>query len=312
MKFSIVIPAYNAERTIQRCIDSVLNQTSLDYEIIVVNDGSTDKTAEILAEIKASNLYVLQQENMGVSTARNAGIGRANGEFVCFLDADDELLPNHLERLEHSMRAIPGKMFYATRFCTGLINGQTETPKSTGTVVFYANAVEEALKPRKMICTGVVCIRKDAFSQYGLFVTTAKVAEDVDMWERVYVHSGIVIDDTVTVKINRDASRATKKYVRMTKADRFDRLDGYLQDDSISADVKESLKKQYEWRKLHVVRSYLVLGNKKEAWKGMKEIDFSRIPTKRRLITDLCFIVPTKILMLGIAYQNRGKYQEIL
>lgn len=93
MKISVIIPVYNGEKTIKKCIDSVLAQTYEDIEIIVVNDGSTDSTAEILSTFR-DKIKVINQPNMGQGAARNAGIAAAAGEYLGFVDADDTILPN--------------------------------------------------------------------------------------------------------------------------------------------------------------------------------------------------------------------------
>lgn len=89
-EFSIIIPAYNVEKYIKRCVDSVLNQTYNNYEVIIVNDGSTDKTLKILnKEYKNDNILIIDKENGGLSSARNAGIDKATGKYIIFLDSDD-------------------------------------------------------------------------------------------------------------------------------------------------------------------------------------------------------------------------------
>ncbi len=91
MKYSVIIPAYNAEKTIRRCIDSITSQNRADVEIIVVNDGSTDGTDIICKDLQAkhSSIIYISKDNGGVSSARNAGLSIANSEFVMFVDSDD-------------------------------------------------------------------------------------------------------------------------------------------------------------------------------------------------------------------------------
>lgn len=98
---SVIIPAYNAQATLVRACGSVLGQSYPNVELVVVNDGSKDATAEILEQLAAEhpNVRCIHQENGGVSKARNAGLMAAKGDFIAFLDADDELLPDCLERL---------------------------------------------------------------------------------------------------------------------------------------------------------------------------------------------------------------------
>ena len=94
---SVVIPAYNAEHTILDTIKSVQQQTFSDYEIIVINDGSEDRTLELVEQVEDSRVKVFSYSNGGLSTARNRGIARATGEYITFLDADDLWTPDKLE-----------------------------------------------------------------------------------------------------------------------------------------------------------------------------------------------------------------------
>lgn len=101
MKFSVIIPAYNAEKYIKKCINSVLCQEYNDIEIIVINDGSSDNTGEICKEFEKKNANVLyfSQENMGQSVARNIGIKHATGDYIIFLDADDYMSVGSIEKI---------------------------------------------------------------------------------------------------------------------------------------------------------------------------------------------------------------------
>lgn len=98
---SIVVPAYNAAGVIGRCIDTVLRQTYPDFELLIIDDGSTDETAEIAAAKAAQDarIHLIRQENAGVSSARNTGIAAASGELLCFIDCDDTVSANYLETL---------------------------------------------------------------------------------------------------------------------------------------------------------------------------------------------------------------------
>lgn len=98
---SIVVPAYNAAGVIGRCIDSVFRQTYPDFELLIIDDGSTDKTAEIVAAKAAQDtrIHLIRQGNAGVSSARNTGIAAASGELLCFIDCDDTVSANYLETL---------------------------------------------------------------------------------------------------------------------------------------------------------------------------------------------------------------------
>lgn len=108
--FSLIIPVYNAQKTIKRTLLSVLNQTYNNYEVIVVNDGSSDLTPNIVAEFSAySQVTVINQINAGVSAARNSGIKQARGEYVLFLDADDWVDDNFLMIFKQNLDAWPAE-----------------------------------------------------------------------------------------------------------------------------------------------------------------------------------------------------------
>lgn len=106
MKLSVIIPAYNSELFLAETLDCVLSQTLRDIQIIIVNDGSTDKTAEIIAEYakKNSNILSVYQENSGVSAARNNGINHAEGEYTLFLDSDDVFTPESFENIYNALK----------------------------------------------------------------------------------------------------------------------------------------------------------------------------------------------------------------
>lgn len=101
MLFSIIIPVYNAEKTIDRCIQSVLKQDFSDFEIIVINDGSTDNSGMLCEQYakKYNNVFIKHKKNMGLSAARNDGMKYAKGKYIIFLDSDDYWQPNILNGL---------------------------------------------------------------------------------------------------------------------------------------------------------------------------------------------------------------------
>ncbi len=104
---SIIIPAYNAEKYLVNCLDSIINQTFKDFEIICVNDGSTDNTLKILNDYKNKkniNLTILNTKNYGCSAARNEGIKKSHGKYITFIDADDRIAPNMLEKMLHEAK----------------------------------------------------------------------------------------------------------------------------------------------------------------------------------------------------------------
>lgn len=186
---SVVVPAYNAAETLRRAIDSVLAQTFRDFELVVVNDGSTDATAEILAGYGAK-LLAVTRPNGGLSSARNAGIRAARGTYVAFLDADDWWLPGKLERQVSWMEEHPETLFCSTAARVvnpqGQVIGEWRCPPYAGTTL-------EAIFARNGHVAGsgsAVLARREALFACGGFDEGLRSLEDVDMWMRLAARGG--------------------------------------------------------------------------------------------------------------------------
>ena len=114
--FTVVIPLFNKERHIERAVRSVINQTFQDFEIIVVDDGSTDNSVEEVLKIKDNRIKLIKQKNGGVSSARNKGIDESRFEYIAFLDADDAWKPNFLESINGVIEQYPKAGAYCTSY----------------------------------------------------------------------------------------------------------------------------------------------------------------------------------------------------
>jgi glycosyltransferase involved in cell wall biosynthesis len=113
---SIILPTYNRADSVTRAVDSVLRQTFKDWELLVIDDGSTDGTAAVIEKIGDDRVVLIRQANRGVSSARNAGLGKSRGEYIAFLDSDDEWLPQNLELKIRYLRDHPGEHVVAAEF----------------------------------------------------------------------------------------------------------------------------------------------------------------------------------------------------
>jgi glycosyltransferase involved in cell wall biosynthesis len=191
MKISVVIPAYNSEQTIGRAIDSVLGQTRPAEEIIVVDDGSTDRTAERVRAY-GDKVRLIQQPNAGVSVARNAAIAAATGDWIAFLDADDEWLPKKLRLQTQQLNRFEDLKWAFTNFYRK--TGVSQEPIITHAPAQFASLLkndawfEDYLKAEANganTWTTTILVRKSVFDTVGLFVPGMKRAQDVDVWYRI-------------------------------------------------------------------------------------------------------------------------------
>jgi len=204
MSFSVVIPAFNAERFLARAIRSALNQTLAPLEILVVDDGSTDRTSEV-AQAFGPNVRCIRQDNAGPATARNRGIREARAEFIAFLDADDEWLPHHLEEAARILTKYPHLQWFCGSFETRRDNRATREQVRYGGPLehnAYINDFFEAHGKWGVVWTGVVVVRKHTLVETGGFDETLKPPahwEDQDMWFRVALkHPQIGFSSKVT------------------------------------------------------------------------------------------------------------------
>jgi glycosyltransferase involved in cell wall biosynthesis len=185
---SVVIPLYNKVRHVGRALDSVLAQTYRDFEVIVVNDGSSDGSADVVGRYSDPRIRLVHQENAGVSAARNRGIAEARADLIAFLDADDEWLPEHLETVLRLRQNYPQCGAYATAFRIVASRGRI-TPSFAGIpAASYEGVIPNYFRTVRgdhAVWTSAVAVRRDTFNDCGLFPVGEQRREDLDMWCRI-------------------------------------------------------------------------------------------------------------------------------
>ncbi len=190
MFFSVVIPLYNKEKHIAGTLRSVFAQTCADYEIIVVDDGSTDGSAAVVESLHDPRIRLIRQANAGVSAARNLGIAEARGEYIALLDADDEWRPEYLATIAALIRKYPQCDVFATNYSHVDSNGKTfptilrKLPFDGDDGILY-NYFEVASVSSPPICSICITTRKEAFQSVGGFPLGIKSGEDLLTWARL-------------------------------------------------------------------------------------------------------------------------------
>ncbi len=189
MMFSVVIPLYNKEHTIERAIRSVLSQTVQDFEIIVVDDGSTDHGPQRASRIADQRIRMIHQANQGVSAARNRGIAEARAEFVAFLDADDYWEPNFLYIIDRLICRYPHCAVFATRYRMQYPTGELKLATYRGISYDFEGVLDDyfgvAAKSNPPIFSSAVCIRREALIDIGGFPSGVASGEDLLTWARL-------------------------------------------------------------------------------------------------------------------------------
>ncbi|MGD9686268.1 MAG: glycosyltransferase family 2 protein [Desulfobacter sp.] len=194
---SVIIPTFNRAWTLKRAVDSALAQDYPHREIIVVDDGSTDGTRDLLAGYR-DKIRVLVQENKGVSAARNLGIQESRGSFIALLDSDDAWETNKLSCQAAFFQSKPGAMICQTEEIW-IRNGKRVNPKKK-----HKKPSGMIFEPSLKLCLvspSAVMIRKQLFEQKGVFNEAFPVCEDYDLWLRVSHDTPVYLIDTpLTVK----------------------------------------------------------------------------------------------------------------
>lgn len=182
--FSIIIPLYNKEKYIEQTIKSILTQTFTLYEIIVINDGSTDSSSDIVKRIKDPRIKLYSKKNEGVSKARNYGIQKSQFDYIAFCDADDKWHPHFLETLYQSILKYKDDVFFSTaRF---EVNNNGITTITTLENTNKKDTIISDICPLiKKIITSSICVKKNIFQEVGGFREGVKRGEDLDLWVRI-------------------------------------------------------------------------------------------------------------------------------
>ena len=208
VRFSVVIPLHNKAGFIRRSLDSVLLQTIEDYEIIVVDDGSTDDGPDIVDGYNDPRIKLFRQENRGVSATRNRGIGEAGGKWIAFLDADDAWKPNYLQKILVLAEQYPQAGAYATAYEIIMPSGKVVHPKYKAIppppwqgllASYFYSAV--GIPP---LCSSATAVPKHVIKTVGGFPVDVPLGEDLDMWGRIALRYPIAFCNEVAASYIQD------------------------------------------------------------------------------------------------------------
>lgn len=210
---SVIVPTYNYARFIRDCLDSIFSQTFKDLEVIVVDDGSTDNTEEVLEKYRG-DIHYIHQENKGLPAARNRGIRSAQGEFLAFLDSDDLWLPGKLEEQIRVLRKDTDM---------GIVFSDASAFSEEG-------VIQESILKEEDICIGqcfqrlfmgnylvmpTVVIRKKCLDKSGMFDESLTAVEDYDLWLRISVFYRVGFVDKVLAMYRVHPSNMSRDFCRL-------------------------------------------------------------------------------------------------
>ncbi|MBU1043307.1 MAG: glycosyltransferase [Candidatus Omnitrophica bacterium] len=211
--FSIIIPTFNRCDFLNQAIKSVLSQTNTDFELIIIDDGSTDNTAQMIKDIPDKRLIYIYQDHTGVSRARNHGIELAKADFIAFLDSDDCFKPEKLAISRDYINRFPDIHIFHTEEIwyrnQKLLNQKKIHQKPDGWV--FDNALQ-------LCCIGMstTVVKKQLFKHIGCFDQTMMACEDYDLWLRASIVYPIkLIPHVLTIKHGGHADQLSRQYPAM-------------------------------------------------------------------------------------------------
>ncbi|MHC5936039.1 glycosyltransferase [Nostoc sp.] len=215
-EISVVIPAYNSEKTIKETIESVLNQSFTDFELIIINDGSQDSTLDVVTQIQDSRIKVFSYSNAGGNVSRNRGLDLAVGKFVSFLDADDIWTPDKLQtQLKALQENVAAKVAYSW---TNYIDENSKIVLS-GTYFIANGDVYEKLLVTNFLANGsnpLIC--REALIELDGFDESLGAAQDWDMWLRLASKFDFICVPSVQILYRISANSVSSNLARQEKA----------------------------------------------------------------------------------------------
>lgn len=266
--FSVVVPLYNKVDSVTASIRSVLEQSFTDFELIVVDDGSTDGSLGAVASFRDDRIRVIKQVNGGVSRARNAGIAAARASYVALLDADDVWHADFLKRIDALIRNYPEASVYATQYA--FRNGGDDRPPhhprlKNVSPQLIENYFRQVAVGDMLLTASSVCIPRAVLEQTGLFPVDERIGEDQDLWIRLALHGPIAWDNRCSAYYRQDAgAMATRSKVDDTPWPFVSRLIQRLREGDLPPSQLDDAK-QYAARHLLGQAGQLVLDGRSQS-----------------------------------------------
>ena len=284
-KFSIIIPLYNKEKDILETITSVLKQSYTNFEIIVVNDGSTDSSEEKITSVSDKRLKYFSKENEGVALTRNFGVKKATYEYIVFLDADDHWHGDHLENLNGLIEKFPEYQWYATAYEKKYSNREIHPMDSpvlklgTNWQGIIPNYFEYSLID-SLGWTSAVCFKKDFFESLNGFDATIThgAGEDTDLWIRAAIESPLVFSNKITATYNLIGSNRISKTPTLKR--------NFMKTEPFEAEANKDpfLKKYLDVNNYSFAIQHKLANDLKSCKEYRSKIDLANLTSKQRFL----------------------------
>jgi glycosyltransferase involved in cell wall biosynthesis len=298
--FSIVIPLFNKEKHVLGTIYSVLSQTIQDFEIIVVNDGSTDSSSDVVNSVNDPRVKLIEQCNAGVSTARNRGVEESSAKYIVFVDADDRWLPDFLYNICELISKFPNCGMYATAYRIRNTDGEEKSINIQGVrsdkkYTVIPSYFKSVAYGDNLVWSSAVCIPKEVFTTNNIrFPVGEAYGEDQYVWARVATQYEVAYCQAESAIYDRDVENNTMNAIQ-------EQLDPYkslymLRGLRPMLSGKEALRDFDEYISKMFHRFPLRNIKYRSKLYGLKQVFSLELKAKHKLKLFLMFFVPRKIL----------------
>lgn len=293
LKYSVIIPVYNSEKTISKCLDSLLHQIPDDAELLVINDGSADKSGEICSryEEKYSAVHYYEKENGGVSTARNVGLDNARGEYILFVDSDDFVEPQYWEAINSFVDQYqPDMMQWGFRDCGKTVRERNTGDYAVADELAAAKKIQTAIQEYMFSALWARIFRKDIITKYFIrFDPKLSIGED-----QVFIFAyAIHVKSLVSTKLclynsvleNRESlSRKRRSYLTEQLLLAVNTMFKILANSELSEEAKYFYETSLAW--IYFRSAY-------SACKELLKFDLTK-QERRKEIKKICYLYKTR------------------
>ncbi len=242
--FSVIMPLYNKAPYVCKAVESVMEQTYKDWELVVVDDGSTDGSGDAVKPVNDSRIRLIRQENSGVSAARNRGVAESTAPYICFLDADDWWEPTFLEEMAGLIERYPDAGIYGTGYYIVKNRRKRRAPIGVdeGFTEGEINYCRVYAKTLCMPLTSIsVCMPRAIFEEAGGFPTAIRLGEDFLLWLRIALKNKVILLNKPLSNYNQDVDvtyRGTH-HLRAPKEHMLWQLEAYESLEKTNSDYKQ-------------------------------------------------------------------------
>ena len=301
ISFSIIIPLYNKAPYIERAVKSVLSQDYPHFEIIIVNDGSSDGDEKIVTTIVDERLKLVSQKNAGVSAARNTGAKEAQYEYLAFLDGDDTWEPNFLSELVKLIDNFPNAGIYGTSNSFIYPNGKKVAEdfrylfngKEQGLLEDYFGLFAQIQK--SPFSNSNLCIQKKIYQEFGGYKVGVKLTEDSDLWCRIALKYPIAFNTLPLANYYLGISGSTVGIFEPQEFQVAKTLRNALVNNTVEKKYIPSVKKLIVFQKLSLIKRALLTGNKSFAISKIFDFEILTFYPKEYIQSIIALMIPAKI-----------------